>query len=110
LALEAARQLTADGIPARAVSVPWRERFEQLSATDQADLLGPGATVFAVEAGRANGWIRLTGSPHRVLGIDGFGASGPGNAVLAHLGITVAAVVDTVRRELASDETPFNEA
>jgi transketolase len=52
-----------------------------------------------VEAGRTLGWERygVQGS----VGIDRFGASGPGKAVADKLGMTVANVVATVKAAIA---------
>ena len=48
---------------------------------------GP-APRLSVEACVTSGWQRYTGPNGRSVGIDTFGASGPGNKVLAHFGFT----------------------
>jgi transketolase len=101
LAITAARDLTAAGTPTRVVSVPWRERFASLSDAERSALTGGARIIVAVEAGVPHGWAGLTGSPRRVLGLSDFGASGPADAVLERFGMTSAAVVDLVRRELS---------
>ena len=100
LAVEAAGLLRGEGLAVRVVSVPWRERLERLDPAEQAALLGHAATV-AVEAGSRGGWVPLTGSLDRVVGMDGFGASGSGPAVLAHFGFTPTAVAARARRAVA---------
>ncbi len=96
LACAAATRLAEEGLNVRVVSVPWRERLQQLAPPDRDELLGRGPVV-AVEAGSRGGWVTLTGSLHRVVGIDGFGASGPGPEVFGHFGFTPEAVADRVR-------------
>ena len=46
----------------------------------------------SLEAGVTTGWLGLTHGG-RAVGIDEFGVSGPGDQVLAHLGLTADAVV-----------------
>ncbi|HRY80027.1 MAG TPA: transketolase [Spirochaetia bacterium] len=87
LALAAADK--AVGRDVRVLSVP---SLELLRAADPAVLrvlMPTGARVVAVEAGTAWGWDALTTTPKDVLSIDRFGASGPGDKVAAHLGLTV---------------------
>jgi len=100
LAQAAAERLGAEGIAARAVSVPWRERFAALPPDERAAITGGAPLTFAVEAGVPSGWSALTGSGDRVLGLTDFGASGPGDAVAEHFGLTADAVVQMVRRGL----------
>jgi transketolase len=69
--------------------VPWRERFET-----RRHLLGRAPVTVAVEAGSTIGWRHLADA---VVGVDRFGASGPGWAVAAHVGLTADVVAATVR-------------
>ena len=48
----------------------------------------------AIEAGVTNLWWKYVGENGRVIGIDRFGLSAPGNTAMKELGITAAAVVD----------------
>jgi transketolase len=104
LALAAATELDAAGIATRVVSVPWRERFSSLDEAQRDRILGGAQIVLAVEAGVGDGWTALTGARRRVLGIDGFGASGPGEQVYAQLGLTVAALTSLAWAELSRNE------
>lgn len=102
LAVKTAEQLTADGIPARVVSVAWRERLAALDAKARSDLVGDPELTVAVEGGVPQGWASLTGHSSRTLGVQSFGASGPGEQVRDQLGLTVAAVGELVERELSA--------
>jgi transketolase len=104
LAVAAATDLGAAGIATRVVSVPWRERFTSIDEARRGQVLGRPQVVLAVEAGVPDGWTELTGARRRVLGISGFGASGPGEQVRAHLGLTVEALTGLARAELARAE------
>jgi transketolase len=55
----------------------------------------------AVEAAASLGWHRFTGLDGAVVAIDRFGASAPGDQVMAHLGITVDAVVAAAIEQMA---------
>ena len=50
----------------------------------------------AIEAGATLSWWRYVGPEGRIIGIDGFGASGKGADLFPHFGFTV----DNVRREI----------
>lgn len=92
LARRAARLLEDQGIRSRVISVMWRERFVEVRAE-----LPPAPVCVAVEAGVTNGWRGLADA---VVGIDAFGFSGPGDQVLAHVGMTPQAVADAARTAL----------
>ncbi|MFN8191215.1 MAG: transketolase [Nocardioidaceae bacterium] len=94
VALGAARLLADDGVHARVVSVPWRERY---AATRPP---AGDALRVSVEAGVTSGWAGLTDGGVR-LGIDEFGASGPASDVLRHFRLTPDAVAADVSAALA---------
>jgi transketolase len=52
----------------------------------------------SVEAGSTFGWAAYVDES---IGIDRFGASGKGDKVLEHLGISAASVADRVRSKVA---------
>ncbi len=85
-----ARDLLAEhGFNARVVSLPSWELFEAQDAAYKAEVLGPaGIPRLSVEAGTTLGWCRYTGERGASVGIDTYGASGPGAEVLAHYGFT----------------------
>ncbi len=89
LALDARERLEGDGIPTRVVSMPCWELF---AAQDQAyrdQVLPPSVTArLAVEAASPFGWREWVGDGGDVLGVDHFGASAPGDQVLAAYGFT----------------------
>jgi len=89
LAVMAREMLAEHGVSARVVSLPSWELFERQSADYRAAVLGSdGIARLSVEAGTIIGWDRYTGSNGGSVGIDTFGASGPGAEVLAHFGFT----------------------
>lgn len=103
VALEARDTLNAEGVGVRVVSVPSWELFAEQEASYRRHVLPPEASVrVAVEAGVSQGWERFVGDGGSVVGIDRFGASAPGDRVLAEYGITAGAVVGRVRSLLGS--------
>ena len=100
LALGAQKKLATIGLDAAVVSMPSWEVFEEQELRYKESVL-PDVPTFAVEAGVTLGWSRYTGSEKRVLGINTFGASAPGNIVMERYGMTVDCVVNMVKKELA---------
>ena len=102
LAQQAADVLAGRGIAARVVSMPSWELFLAQPIEYQHEVLPPAITQrVAVEAAASLGWHRFTGLNGAVIAIDRFGASAPGDQVMAHLGITVDAVVAAATEQLA---------
>jgi transketolase len=102
VALAARDLLAADGIGARVVSMPSFELFAAQDEAYRASVLPPGRTArVAVEAASPFGWERWTGDRGEIVAIDRFGASAPGEEVLAKLGITPEAVAEAARRSLS---------
>jgi transketolase len=94
LALAAAEQLQQQGIGARAVSMPSWELFERQPQEYRESVLPPSVRArVSVEAGATLGWCRYIGDLGASVGIDHFGASAPGETVLAQFGFTVENVV-----------------
>jgi transketolase len=95
----AARELLAErGLRIRVVSMPSWELFAAQSASYQEEVLPAMLPKVSLEAASTFGWSRWV---DRAIGIDGFGASGPGGEVLAHFGISPEAVAEQVAAALA---------
>jgi transketolase len=89
LALMAREELKEHGFGARVVSLPSWELFDRQDGAYRECVLGPpGTPRLSIEAGTTIGWCRYTGWRGRSVGIDTYGASGPGAKVLAHYGFT----------------------
>lgn len=92
--VEAAKQL---GGSVRVVSMPCVERFERQSCEYKESVLPKSCTKrVAIEAGVTDIWWKYVGSEGKVLGIDRFGISAPGDVVMTELGMTAADVVAAV--------------
>ena len=93
MALDAAKE---SGRKVRVVSMPSRELFEAQDTTWQRSIAPAGVPVVVAEAGIRQGWEFLT-TRDRILSIDRFGESGPGNDVAEHLGFTTARLAAMIR-------------
>ncbi|MBI1392464.1 MAG: transketolase [Alphaproteobacteria bacterium] len=96
LAIEAASRLAGDGVFVRVVSVPNWLAFDQQPEKYRLEVLGDQPIV-AVEAGIAMGWEKYTGPRGRFVGMPGFGASAPAEALFERFDITSRAVAEAVR-------------
>lgn len=94
-AVEAAKQL-GDGV--RVVSMPCTEIFDRQSESYCNEVLPPSCkNRIAIEAGVTALWWKYVGLEGKVIGIDRFGMSAPGNVVMKELGITADAVVQAAK-------------
>ncbi len=101
ITLKAQELLAGQGIPARVVSMPSWEIFEENSTEFKNRILPPAIkNRIAVEAGIPMGWERYVGPGGSVIGIDRFGASAPGGTVLEKFGFTPDRIVETALRML----------
>jgi transketolase len=90
IAAQAVVTLNASGRRVRLVSMPATAVFDAQDQAYREAVLPPAVRRrLAVEAGATLSWGRYVGYEGRVIGIDRFGASGKGAAVLAHFGFTV---------------------
>ena len=101
LALSAHEQLTKDGIGSRVVSMPCWELFDRQSQRYREDVL-PFAvrSRVSIEAASPFGWERYVGADGAIIGVNGFGASGPGSVVMREFGFTTEHVVKIAKNLL----------
>ena len=94
-AVAAAKQL-GDGV--RVVSVPSFYLFDRQPQAYKDEVLPPSCRRrVAIEAGVTALWWKYVGLDGKVVGIDRFGASGPGGKVMEMLGMTAQSVIDAVK-------------
>ena len=73
--------------------MPCTERFDRQPQSYTDEVLPPSCTKrIAIEAGVSGLWWKYVGTAGKVLGIDRFGLSAPGNTVMKELGMTADAV------------------
>ena len=96
LAVEAQKMLREQGIEVAVVSMPCTELFDAQDEKYRKKVLGRAPRV-AVEAAAKFGWEKYVGDKGTIIGMDGFGASGPASELYKHFGITAEAVTEAVK-------------
>ena len=97
LCLEAAEKLKEEGINANVVSMPSWELFFEQSKEYQERVIPKDKPKVVVEAGIKTGWKEVVGDNSVVIGMEGFGASAPGNVLMEKFGFTVENVVNKAK-------------
>lgn len=100
LAIQAAAELNAAGTKVRVVSMPSTNVFDRQDQAYKDSVLTPGVKRVAVEAAHPDFWRKYVGLEGAVVGLDTFGESAPGGALMKHFGFTVENVVATVKSVL----------
>ncbi len=95
LAVAAQKELLDKGHDVMVISMPSFELFE-LQTDEYKDSVLPKTVKnrVAIEMGSTFGWDRYVGPEGRIIALDRFGESGPGDEVVKDLGFTVDNVVE----------------
>jgi transketolase len=89
-ALAAQEKLQAENIRTRVVSMPsWELFLEQTPEYRDSVIPRDVPARVSMEAGNTLGWHRWVGDRGIAIGLDRFGASGPGPVLLKQFGLTV---------------------
>ncbi|MGI8818603.1 MAG: transketolase, partial [Gemmatimonadales bacterium] len=109
VALGAARLLLAEGIRARVVSMPSWELFAAQPERYRDTVLPPNVRArVAVEAAGPFGWSRWTTDGGTMIGMEGFGASAPGERLFQEYKLTPEQVAEAARRLTSSSRASAN--
>lgn len=97
LAVDAAKDIEAQGKGVQAVSLPNWHAFDQQDPEYKATVLPPTLRKrVAIEMASSLGWHKYVGIEGKVISIDRFGASAPGDLVVEKYGFTKENVLNTV--------------
>ncbi|MEU3316361.1 transketolase [Streptomyces sp. NPDC048387] len=103
LAVAAREALQAEGVPARVVSMPCVEWFEEQSQEYKDSVLPPSVKArVAVEAGIGLTWHRYVGDAGRIVSLEHFGASADGAVLFREFGLTAEAVTAAAKDSLSA--------
>ena len=97
LALDASIELENDSIKANVVSMPSLDIFLEQSEEFQNTIIDSSKPVLVVECGHPNSWYKILNRSDKVIGIESFGESAPGDVLLEHFGFTLENVVGTAK-------------
>jgi transketolase len=92
--------LAAESIHVAVVSLPCWELFAVQDEVWRAGVLGSVPRI-GIEAACGFGWDKWLGADGSFIGMDGFGASAPGEQLYRHFGITSDSICNAVRKRLA---------
>ncbi|MEX6218338.1 transketolase [Mammaliicoccus sciuri] len=99
LAVDAANDIEAQGKGVQVVSLPNWHAFDQQDAEYKASVLPASITKrVAIEMASSLGWHKYVGLEGKVITIDTFGASAPGDFVVEKYGFTKENVLNQVLR------------
>ena len=100
LAVQAWEKLQEEGTPARVVSLPSWELFEEQDQAYRDSVLPPDNwNRVTIEMSATIGWDRYAGPTGTIIGIQTFGASAPLAALLDKFGFTLDKVLDAARAQ-----------
>lgn len=98
LAVEAAKELEQQGKGVRVISMSNWYAFEQQSSEYKESILPSDVTKrIAIEMASPLGWHKYVGIEGKVIGINSFGASAPGDLVVEKYGFTKENILKQVR-------------
>jgi transketolase len=101
LCIDAYEELRRDGVPARVVSMPSWELFEQQDRSYRDGVLPPSVTArVSVEMGSVIGWDRYVGTTGTTVGMNTFGSSAPLKDLLTKFGFTPAKVLAAAKQQI----------
>jgi transketolase len=105
LCVDAYEELKREGVPARVVSMPSWELFEQQDQAYRDDVLPPNVTArVSVEMGSTIGWDRYVGAAGAKVGMTTFGSSAPLKDLLTKFGFTPAKVLAAAKEQIAKSK------
>ena len=97
--------LAEQGVNARVVSMPCMEEFEKQSAEYKDSVLPANVKArVCVEAGSPYSWYKYAGATGEIIGMDGFGASGPAKTLFDNFGFTAENVAEKALRSIENSK------
>ncbi len=94
LCVNAAAQLSSEGVKVRVVSMPCWELFDEQDEEYKQSVLPATVTRrLAVEAASSFGWCRYLGAAGKMISIERFGVSAPGGIAMEKFGYTTDNVI-----------------
>lgn len=101
LAMQAQQHLAKEGKQVRVVSMPCTEVFDSQDAAYRNAVLPNQVTRrIAIEAGSKDYWYKYVGLEGKVIGLNQFGESAPGNVVMEALGFNLENVLNSIEELL----------
>jgi transketolase len=102
IALLAQKELHAQNIGTRVISMPCLELFDQQDKSYQDKLLNNDSLKVAIEAGVKQSWEKYLGKEGIFIGMESFGSSAPAHELYQYYGITKENVINQILTLLSS--------
>ncbi len=101
IAMAAVEQLQAQDVQVRLVSMPSVDHFEAQDDNYRESVIPSSiAARVTVEASHQDYWFKYAGLNGRVIGMNSFGESAPGDQLMEYFGFTVENIVQSVKAVL----------
>ena len=97
MALDAEEELKKESIQANIVSMPSLDVFLSQDRDFQNKVINPKKPVLVIECAHPNSWYKILNRSDKVIGIETFGESAPGNELLEHFGFNIENVINTAK-------------
>ena len=97
LAIDASKELKNESIKANIVSMPSLDIFLEQSTDYQNKIINPKKPVLVIECAHPNSWYKILNRNDKVIGIETFGESAPGNELLEHFGFNIKNVIQAAK-------------
>ena len=98
IAIEAKKILEKKSLNITVVSMPCWEIFDKTNDIYKNKILGPIEKRISIEAGSKYGWTKYVLNDKYILGMDGFGASAPGEILYNNFGLNAKEIVKLALR------------
>ncbi len=97
LAIDASKELKNESINTNIVSMPSLDIFLEQSNDYQNKIIDPKKPVLVIECAHPNSWYKILNRNDKVIGIETFGESAPGNELLEHFGFNKKNVIQAAK-------------
>ena len=97
LAIDASKELKNESINTNIVSMPSLDIFLEQSNEYQNKIIDPKKPVLVIECAHPNSWYKILNRNDKVIGIETFGGSAPGNELLEHFGFNKKNVIQAAK-------------
>ena len=98
--IDVQKLLQCKKLSVRVVSVPCFELLDKQDSDYKNALKGNAELFVAIEAASELGWHKVIGTNGLFFGMDSFGASGPGNELFKHFGLTAEPIASSILDKL----------
>jgi len=96
-AIDASKELKNESINTNIVSMPSLDIFLEQSDDYQNKIINPKKPVLVIECAHPNSWYKILNRSDKVIGIETFGESAPGNELLEHFGFNKKNVIQAAK-------------